>query len=245
MATEHSQHYEYERETFRLESLNTTRSSDSKALQDILYVYDPIGNITYIKDSSHKTVFSNQSKVDPVSNYVYDSLYRLKNAEGRQHPAIMPDDYKNPNAFKQSRYLSFNSASVNDSTALEKYSEEYHYDFAGNLEETIHSVQNNSSRGWTRVQVYADDSNRIQSSILGGDTQNFTFDAAGNMIKLEHLNQINWNYRNNISSSVLMHRPDDVTKNDAEYYVYDSDGTRVKKVIERYVKIEVISSFLT
>jgi hypothetical protein len=40
----------------------------------------------------------------------------------------MPDDYKKPKAFKQSRYLSFDSVSVNDSTALENYTEEYQYD---------------------------------------------------------------------------------------------------------------------
>ncbi len=236
--------YEYEKETFRLESLKTARSSDSKILQDILYVYDPVGNITYMKDSSHRTVFSNESKVDPVSTYTYDSIYRLKQANGRQHPAIMPDDYKNPNAFKESRYLSFDSVSINDSTALENYSQSYQYDFADNLEQIRHSVQGNSSRGWTKTQSFADDSNRIKSSTIGNDTQYFSFDAAGNMTKLEHLRQINWNYRDNISSAVLIQRLEDTAKNDAEYYVYDSDGMRVKKVLERYMKIGDIFKFL-
>jgi hypothetical protein len=64
------------------------------------------------------------------------------------------------------------------------------------------------------------------------------------MTKLEHLKQINWNYRDNISSAVLIQRPEDVTKNDAEYYVYDFDGMRVKKVLEQYVKIGDTFKFL-
>jgi RHS repeat-associated protein len=42
----------------------------------------------------------------------------------------------------------------------------------------------------------------------------------------------------------LRQRPEDATKNDAEYYVYDSDGLRVKKVLELYVKIGDTFKFL-
>jgi RHS repeat-associated protein len=229
--------YGYESETFRLESLKTVRSSDHKILQDIFYIYDPVGNITYIRDNTHRTVFFKQSKVDPVSTYKYDSIYRLKLATGRQHPAINSDEYKNSSAFKQSRYLSFGSVSINDSTALENYSEVYQYDYGGNLEQVIHSVPSNSSRGWTRINRFADDSNRIESGVIGDDKENFTFDPAGNMTKLEHLKEINWNYRNNMSSVVLIKRGHDGTRNDFEYYVYDSHGMRVRKVAERYVKV--------
>ena len=49
--------YAYEATTFRLTSLVTTRESDSKVLQDISYVYDPVGNITKLTDGSHDCVF--------------------------------------------------------------------------------------------------------------------------------------------------------------------------------------------
>lgn len=142
--------YEYEPTTFRLESLKTHRSSDpsTKLIQDISYVYDPVGNITYINDGSHRTVFHNQTLVKPVSTFGYDSLYRLIEANGRQHPAIRQDDYKYPGAFKQSRYLSFDSVSINDSTALENYSQTYQYDSVGNLEQII-QPNNFDNSPWT------------------------------------------------------------------------------------------------
>ena len=98
--------YGYEKDTFRLETSKTRRSTDSsnKLIQDIAYIYDPVGNITELTDNGHRVVFNSGEIIRPTCKYKYDNLYRLKHAEGRQHSAIMPDDYKNPNAFKQSRF---------------------------------------------------------------------------------------------------------------------------------------------
>ncbi len=41
---------------------------------------------------------------------------------------------------------------------------------------------------------------------------------------------MNWNYRDNISSAVLLKRDSNI--NDAEYYVYDAAGQRIRKVRE-------------
>jgi RHS repeat-associated protein len=222
----------YEAETFRLESLKTVRSSDSELLQNITYVYDPVGNISRIKDESHRTIFRNQAKVNPVSSYSYDSAYRLLEANGRQHPAVMENDYKSRDAFKQSRYLSFGSVSINDARALENYFESYEYDLGGNLDKIKHAVERNPSRNWTKENTYAEDSNRLVSSKICSDTTIFSYDSAGNITNLDHPKKLNWNYRNNISSAVLIEREE---QNDAEYYVYGSDGTRLKKVLERYI----------
>ena len=160
--------YEYERDTFRLESLRTNRSTDNsnRLIQHIGYIYDPVGNITQLTDNGHRLVFNDGEMVGPTSKYEYDSLYRLKHAEGRQHSAIMPEDHRNPEAFKQSRYLSFESL-INNLNLLENYEEDYEYDFAGNIKKIKHTVPNNSSRSWTRIQTFANDSNRIVSTNLG------------------------------------------------------------------------------
>jgi YD repeat-containing protein len=237
--------YSYERDTFRLDTLKTHRSSDSpsKLLQDLSYVYDPVGNITSIKDNSHRTIFRKQAKIEPVSTFEYDSLYRLTRADGRQHPAAIAIDHKNPTAYKLSHYLSIDSVSINDSTELEPYSEKYHYDFAGNLEKIIHSVPlSSSSHGWTRTQTFADFSDRIQSSKVSNRIEHpadlFSYDSAGNMTKLENIREINWNYRNNISSVVLVGPTGDSSEKPTEYYVHDFNGLRVKKVMESYRKVD-------
>jgi RHS repeat-associated protein len=67
---------------------------------------------------------------------------------------------------------------------------------------------------------------------MGTDTTNF-FDANGNMTVLEHLAGIDWNYRNNIRKATIISRPS--STDDAEYYVYNSAGQRVRKVKETLV----------
>lgn len=236
--------YTYDKLTHRLESMKTKRSSDLKILQEVSYIQDPVGNITYIKNENHRTVFFNQSRVDPISVYKYDSIYRLIQASGRQHVGINPDHHKYPHASKQSRHP-FENVSINDSNALENYSETYQYDSAGNLQQTIHSVFNNSSHGWTRRNTFADGSNRIESSLLSDSRNHFAFDNSGNMNNLEHIEQLKWNYRNSLSSVILIGRVEgEEARNDAEYYVYDTHGKRVKKVVEHYIKIDGIFKFL-
>ena len=66
---------------------------------------------------------------------------------------------------------------------------------------------------------------------------------AGNTTNLEHLKEITWNYRNNMSCAVLVKRSGN-EPNDSEYYVYDSSGMRVKKITEHYIMIGGIFKFL-
>ena len=72
--------YEYDPETFRLIHLST-----SSGLQDLWYTYDPIGNITAIRDDAQQAIYFDNQIVQPRVNYVYDALYRLVEATGREH----------------------------------------------------------------------------------------------------------------------------------------------------------------
>jgi hypothetical protein len=87
--------YTYDPQTFRLMRLYTTRTGDfdtsplllvnSSTLQDLSYVYDPVGNITEIRDAALPTIFNDGEQVEPVSLHTYDALYRLIEARGREH----------------------------------------------------------------------------------------------------------------------------------------------------------------
>jgi YD repeat-containing protein len=97
--------YTYENTTFRLDSLVTKRTTDDKTLQDIHYVYDPVGNIVKITDHSHNKVFTTTGPVESAQTYTYDALYRLTNATGRMHTALVNTPFFNdPQQFKQSRH---------------------------------------------------------------------------------------------------------------------------------------------
>lgn len=233
MATVHA----YERETFRLTSLVTTRTSDSRILQHISYTYDPAGNITLVNDASIPTVFNNNQMVEPKQKYTCDALYRLITAEGREHRALNnPDYYKDPYSFKQSAFI--HVTDPNDDNRLANYTRHYTYDTGGNLT-AIRHIAAESQRNFTR-EIHVDAAgNRWLPANMGPDPDyGDYYDENGNITELEHLGGIAWNYRDNISSAVLLER--EGGPNDAEYYVYDSAGQRVRRVKETLRTVGVV-----
>ncbi|MBT9313994.1 SpvB/TcaC N-terminal domain-containing protein [Leptothoe spongobia] len=226
--------YEYERETFYLKRILTQRP-DQSLLQDLNYVYDPVGNITQIGDKAWDTVFNNNQKVDPVSTYSYDALYRLEEATGRQHMALgqrqrspLPDEDFVP------------LQSLNNGQAVENYIRRYSYDDGGNL----YRIRHESNHGnHTQRLTVSDRSNRAVESDLLTATQpqpmaaaveiDRFFDANGNQTRTKGMGPIRWNYRDNIASVTIVDRKENGL-NDVEFYVYDSSGDRVRKVMERY-----------
>ncbi|MDG5817066.1 toxin TcdB middle/N-terminal domain-containing protein, partial [Chitinispirillales bacterium ANBcel5] len=216
-------HYTYEPETFRLIGLKTVRTSDNTDLQDISYTYDPVGNITHIEDNTHGRIFHDGEIVDPDNDFVYDALYRLTEAVGREHLGLNNPILSNHDKFKQSIL-----ANLNDSHQLAKYRRNYTYDKSGNLTQIKHETKN-STRSFTRNLVVASGSNRAIPDSMGSDVAPF-FDLNGNMTALEHLAGIDWNYRDNISKATIIERTG--STDDAEYYVYNSGGDRVRKLKE-------------
>src|SRR5262249_9214318 len=87
--------YKYDPFTFRLTKVVTTRVASNAAsppvsaatLQDLLYTYDPIGNVVELDDSADPApVFSGTTPVTGNGLYRFDSIYRLVRADGREHP---------------------------------------------------------------------------------------------------------------------------------------------------------------
>ena len=76
--------YSYDDETFRLTNLKTIKDTGA-ILQDLHYVYDPVGNITSIRDDAQQTLFFNNSLIEPHASYTYDAVYQLIEATGREH----------------------------------------------------------------------------------------------------------------------------------------------------------------
>ena len=215
--------YTYERETFLLKTLRTIRLSDQKLLQDLAYTYDPVQNITRIRDLSHVRIFHGNQAVDPVQDFTYDALYRLVQAKGREHPALYPNNQNLPD-YAQFLQTIFSS---NNGQHLQNYTRLYRYDDAGNLIRTRHQ----GARSFTRNLTIAPTSNRaILTEELSKTTLADSYDANGNLEKLSHLRAIHWNYRDNIARVDLIQRQNAIS--DSEYYVYDHEGQRIRKVAE-------------
>ncbi|HET6585588.1 MAG TPA: hypothetical protein VFG69_19145, partial [Nannocystaceae bacterium] len=123
-------HYSYDAVTERLVRLRTT-SAGGKTLQDLHYAYDPIGNITRIRDLAQSDVFFANAKVEAVNDYRYDALYRLVEATGREHEG-------QSDAAGASSRAPVRAVHPNDPTAMRRYVQRYRYDACGNLTRLEH-----------------------------------------------------------------------------------------------------------
>ena len=207
--------YEYDKPTFRLVNLLTVRGSES--LQNLSYTYDPIGNITIISDDAQQTIYFKGAVIRPDADYTYDAIYRLIQARGREHIGQATQPWTTP-------YDEFrtNLQHPNDGKAMRLYAEQYEYDEVGNFLQFIHHA---SGGDWVRNYTYNEQNNRLSSTIIGSGVENYTYDADGNMTSMPHLPTMNWDFKDQFQSV-------DLGSGGIAYYVYDSSGQRVRKVIE-------------
>ena len=238
--------YRYDPLTFRLTRLRTTRAANMNGLasqlfqnngtvQDLHYTYDPAGNITEITDHALKKVFHNQEQIDPVCRYVYDAIYRLIEGRGREHIGQSALLLNPPNGnYHDHPYAG--GTQLSDPQAVRNYTEQYVYDPVGNFDGMIHRVTNGT---WTRSYSYQEaslieptkQSNRLSSTSIGAIPENYSsngdgYDAHGNMLHMPHLQQMRWDYKDQL-------REVNLGGGGTAYYVYDASGQRVRKVCEK------------
>lgn len=213
--------YKYQKENLRLTGLSTTANSGTNILQDLQYTYDPVGNITHQADNAHKTIFYGGQKVNAQSNYLYDSLYRLIEAEGREHTGQAGTNAKDNWDDNWSKLI----LQPNSPVQLRGYTQKYTYDGVGNIEKMQHLPI--ASPGWTRNYFYGNPNNQLTKTKVGSVTYSYTYNEHGSMKTVPHLLQeIDWNGMEEMQHLHL-------GGGGEAWYVYDSGGERVRKVIER------------
>jgi len=227
--------YRYDSDTFRLMNLETTRTTDGKKLQDLSYSYDPVGNITSIRDVSQDCICHNNQKVSANQSYCYDPLYRLSGAEGREHigqvtnPQPTHDDGPREN-----------QPCPNDGQAMRRYLEQYTYDEVGNILKMTHRHGRLSNPGqviWNRRYQYRPDSNRLLSTSQPNEPDadsysplplyrdRYEYDPHGNMNKMPHLGRMDWDFKDQLSGF-----KEGTTE---ALYAYNASGQRVRKVVKK------------
>ncbi len=228
--------YYYDPQTFKLVNL-VTRLMDSdtpaQSIQDITFTFDPIGNVTQIRDDAQQTHFFKNAAVYPENKFVYDSVNQLLSATGREHAGLGSDTQRNNQDQPFVQPVPFE----NDAVAVRNYSEQYIYDDCGNIKSLKHIATNAS---WTQNYQYeyevdgTNASNRLKATSLPGDgngvfSATYTHDLHGNMTSMPHLpaaNSMSWNFLDQLSEV-------DLGGGGTAYYVYGADGNRVRKIIER------------
>ncbi len=203
---------EYGPEDGRLKRL-LSRLDDNAPLQDLRYIYDPVGNVLSIEDAALPIRFFANQRIEPISRYRYDTLYRLVEATGWEASAVK----HGPSA----------SQTVDPAMPC-NYRQTYRYDAGNNLLELTHlGAQDPGHR-----LVAEAHSNRCLPALNGVEpTENDFrngFDANGNLLQLQPGQTLNWNMRNQLREVRPVER--NGVDDDIERYEYGADGMRVRKI---------------
>jgi RHS repeat-associated protein len=207
--------YEHDPLTFRLRRLHTTNTAGTVTHQDLRYTFDPVGNITEIRDLAQPVVFTSNAAVSADQRFVYDALYRLVQSEGREHgsqgqPVV--DDF-------------IPRAVPDDPTGLRAYVESYTYDLVGNILQMQHQAPGGN---WTRHYHYAASGNRLLATSAPGDgpgvfSHAYQYNAHGSMTAMPHLAAVEWDHADRMQSA-------DLGGGGTVWFLYDAAGNRVRKI---------------
>ncbi len=229
--------YFHDPRTFRLVRMLThPAGSPGAALQDLHFEFDAVGNVVYARDDAQQTRYFNNAVVRPESFYEYDAVNQLVRASGRESAGGVNDAVRTHEDLASLPQL----PAANNDTAVRNYTEEYDYDLLGNITAVRHryQAQAGAGAGWTRHYRYAyqadaaDRTNRLVATSLPGDaeagpyTGTYQYDANGNMTRMPHLAQLDWNAMDQLQRV-------DLGGGGTAYHVYSASGGRIRKVIDR------------
>lgn len=186
--------YTYDPKTYKLTRLltvnvDTTSSHYNEQLQDLNYYYDPAGNITRIRDKAQQTIFFNNTVVSPTQSFIYDALYRLTEATGRELTGIA--SFGANDNYTDQQWMTSHKGNGN---AVQTYTQKYVYDAVGNIMSLQHIAATGS---YTRTYTYSSGSNRLATTTVDTD-YNYTYDGRGNMAVMPHLQLMKWNAVNEL-----------------------------------------------
>lgn len=213
-----SRAFGYEETTQRLLTVVTQRPAASggmETLEDILYGYDPLGNVTSMTDRRQATRWYAQQAVNGSQSWGYDALYQLISATGRE----------NASAGVQSPSL---PATTTDASQLVNYQRTYSYDNSFNLLRIAHS----GAQQYSQNMVVSSASNRAVSETLATgiapEQVDSYFDAGGHALWLQSGQPLAWSSVNRLAQVTLVDRGEE--ESDREIFDYDSQGNRLRKL---------------
>ncbi len=250
--------YAYDPKTSRLMHLFTQRGPTFPddcpqphklpcGIQNLHYAYDPVGNITSIRDDTQQTIYFRNRRVEPSAEYTYDAIYRLIKATGREHLGQASDNcYLVSVPTSQTDEPRVHLPQPGDGNAMGRYFEQYIYDAVGNILHLCHTGSHSANPGWTRSYTYHEPSqlepdkmnNRLSSTHIGNEPpEPYTYDVHGNMTTMPHLPLMQWDYRDQLRATAQQTVNTGGTP-EITHYVYDASGQRVRKVTERQISSE-------
>ncbi|WP_223444840.1 RHS repeat domain-containing protein [Pseudomonas sp. BF-R-19] len=216
--------YTYEPQTQRLTGIRTERplghAGGAKVLQDLRYMYDPVGNVLRITNDAEATRFWRNQKIVPENTCTYDSLYQLISATGRETVAITQQKNSQPG---------LSGPLPTDQSNFTAYTRHYTYDDGGNLTQIRHCAPALNHNYTTRITV-SNSSNRAVLDSLTTDPAQVEkyFSIGGHQHQLQPGQQLVWTGRGELLQVTPVTR--DGEPSDNERYRYGADSQRAIKI---------------
>ncbi|KAG8853111.1 hypothetical protein FRC20_001326 [Serendipita sp. 405] len=219
-------------------------------IQNIFFTDDPMGNGTNIRDDAQQSIFFRNQRVDPTSSFIYDAIYRLIEASGREHLGLtggLPNSPTPPGPYNRAQ---MGIAHPNDGKAMGVYTERYSYDRCGNILSMKHIGSQPIAPGWTRRYTYRETSlleptafnNRLSSTDVGSTIHQYGYGEEagrhGNITSMPHLSRMLWDSKDQLRLTSKQMVNNGGTP-ESTFYVYDSGGSRIRKVTERQSNLGV------
>ncbi|KAH7110695.1 SpvB domain-containing protein, partial [Dactylonectria macrodidyma] len=206
---------------------------------DLRYVYDPLGNVSSIRDAAQQTIYFRNAIVDASVEYTYDALSRLISATGREHLGQTNGQPNGASPPGPSNEAQTRLLAPGDGNAMGRYLESYTHDETGNILNIQHSGSSSQNPGWTQRFTYQErsllengkTSNRLSSTNTGNSSQSYEYDAHGNMTKMPHLTMMQWDFKDQLQATSKQFVNNGTSE--TTFYVYDNAGNRIRKVTER------------
>ena len=232
----------------RRASVNGRRDSSphnvpTKVLLDMSYTYDAMGNLVHCGDKAQDSLHFRGKVVHPDQYFTYDSLYRLVEAQGREHLG-QSGGCSSWNANDGSGdTCQARMDHPHNGNAMTRYVERYQYDSAGNIQKMQHESE--AWHSWTRRYRYNEQSlvdshqfnNRLSETQVGSSTVEYCYEGLpgkhGNMTSLPGIPQLSWNFRDQLRSTCRQPGGAEGPAHEITWYVYDDTGKRVRKVLEQ------------
>ncbi|KAF4454660.1 SpvB-domain-containing protein [Fusarium austroafricanum] len=224
----------------RLLKSRTTGTEDGRVLQDISCWYDCMGRLVRREDKAQQTLFFDDCRISPTEDFSYDSLGQLIESSGREQVDKSPDS---PGRISPpDLHLGRSTNLPGDGKQMVPYVEKYTYDVCGNILRMEHGLQSGS--GWSRRYKYEEPSlidpsvynNRLTSSTVGNSTTHYGYEGisgiGGCITSMSGYSDLRWDHHDRLRAFATQ-RVTEGAIPEMTWYVYNSDGERVRKVTER------------